>query len=88
MACKVLKMQGFTFGMEEANLLCTFLEAPGCLLQVLALQEAELEYDIMERLSNALKKCKGLAALNFSNNNLGIDDYIDTLSLSSDKSSQ
>lgn len=87
MACKVLKMQGFTFKMEEADLLCTFLEAPGCLLQVLALQEAELEYDVMERLSNTLKNCRCLTTLNFSKNNLGIDDCIDSeSSLSSAKS--
>jgi Ran GTPase-activating protein (RanGAP) involved in mRNA processing and transport len=32
MVCKDLLLEGLTFQMEEAELLCTFLEAPGCLL--------------------------------------------------------
>lgn len=78
MACKVLQLEGFVIGMEEAELLASFFNKTDCLLVEFDLHQAELTYDVIERLGTALKSCDGLKAISFSKNNLGIDDFDDT----------
>ena len=80
MACKVLQLEGFVIGMAEAELLETFFNHPDseCLLNELDLHQAELSYDVMNRLVTALKTCNGLKAISFSKNNFGIEDTDET----------
>ena len=44
----------------------------------LNLHQAEIDYDEMELICNALKKCPDFVAISFSKNNLGVDDLNDT----------
>ena len=74
MACKVLYLEGFHLEMIEARLLTDFLKQPGCLLGELDLVQAELDYNVLEHLVAALSKCKRLNSVNFSKNNLAIDE--------------
>ena len=78
MACKVLLLEGFDLGNEDADLLCTFLERPGCLLEEFCMHQSELDYDVLEKLGIALQTCDRLISISFAKNNLGIDDFEET----------
>ena len=78
MACKVLQLEGLAIGIEEAELLASFFNHADCQLYEVDLHQAELQYDVMERLATSLKTCAALKAISFSKNNLGIDDFDET----------
>lgn len=78
MACKVLQLEGFQLGIEEAKMLRVFLENPDCALNELDLHQAELTYDVMAEIHEGLKTCNTLKAISYSKNNFGIDYFVDS----------
>ena len=55
-----------------------FFKRPGCQIDEIDIHQAELEYDVMQRLVEGLVTVDSLTAISFSKNDLGIDDALET----------
>ena len=71
MTCEILKLEGIFIDMEDADKLVSFLTHKDCHIKELELHDADMNFEVFEKVNQGLSKCKQLESISFSKNILG-----------------